>query len=216
MHEKFIILNYNTEIFPFKEILEKNVFKIPKLNELHHVWRKQTGNNELTYNDNLILRKLMQRLPDEALFYKVYHRWIARVIAIHYANKISYSAHPKMRVHLAGTGSVSDFHRDAKVTDRLDQINCYLPFTDVFEGSTLWCETDYGSEKYTPINLKYGQALLWDGGMLKHGTYKNDTSNARVSCDLRFHPKKPDKVNKPWDSILLGRKTQSITPNKRH
>jgi hypothetical protein len=205
MRSNFIIVRYETSRYPFQQVLASKVFKIPRLNQLHHVWKKQTGKESLDYKDNLALRKLMQRLSDESLFYKIYHKWIADVIAPHYGMKISYSAHPKMRVHLAGTKCVSDFHRDAEVTDRLDQINCYLPFTDVFDSCTLWCETDYGSEVYAPLNLKYGEALLWDGGMLKHGTYPNETYYTRVSCDFRFHAKNTELVKSPWSDILSAR-----------
>src|SRR5690606_14317032 len=120
--------------------------------------------------------------------------WVRRVLAPRYGGHISYAAHPKMRVHLAGTGSVSDFHCDADVTGRLDQINCYLPFTDVRDGSTLWCEHDYGSNDYAPLNLRYGQALVWDGGRLRHGTVHNDTDLTRVSCDFRFSVARPELV----------------------
>ncbi len=205
MRKEFIIVSYDTARYPFQKVLESQVFKVPQLNQMHQVWKKQIKKDKLNYNDNLLLRKIMQDLPDEALFYKVYHQWIADVIAPHYSNRISYSKHPKMRVHLAGTGTVSDFHRDVDVTGRADQVNCYLPFTDVFEGSTLYCETEYNSNVYEPLNLKYGEALLWDGGMLRHGTYFNHTDNSRVSCDFRFSYKNHKGIVAPWNQILSAR-----------
>jgi hypothetical protein len=105
-------------------------------------------------------------------FYTLYHTWVADLVASRFGKKISYSAHPKMRVHLAGTGCVSEFHRDAEVTGRPDPINCYLPFTDVFDTNTVWCESSYGLKDYQPINLKYGEAFFWDGGVLEHGTFR--------------------------------------------
>ena len=205
MRKEFIILSYDVACYPFRKVLESQVFKVPHLQQLHLVWKKQINREKLNYNDNLTLRKIMQNLSDEASFYKIYHQWIADIIAPHYDNKISYSKHPKMRVHLAGTGTVSDFHRDVDVTGRSDQINCYLPFTDVFEGSTLYCETDYNSDTYEPLNLKYGEALLWDGGMLKHGTNFNHTNNTRVSCDFRFSYQEHTSIIPPWNNILCYR-----------
>lgn len=102
----------------------------------------------------------MQALPDDSPFYILHHKWIAELVAPKFGKRIRYSAHPKMRVHLAGTSSVSDFHRDADVTGRSDQINCYLPFTDVFDSDTLWAESAYGLQDYHPINLRYGEALI--------------------------------------------------------
>ncbi|UTW64089.1 streptomycin biosynthesis enzyme StrG [bacterium SCSIO 12741] len=200
-----LVLNYDVLEYPFQQILSEEVFRVPNLGALHRVWKKQTGKVKLSYTDNLVLRKLMQQIPDDSVFYQVYHRWVAEVVAPHFGHRIRYAAHPKMRVHLAGTRSVSDFHRDAEVTGRPEQINCYLPFTDVFGSNTLWCENDYGEGNYRPLELRYGQALLWDGGMLEHGTYANQTDHTRVSCDFRFHPKAPELVSPPWNSILNSR-----------
>ncbi|MBE7171681.1 MAG: streptomycin biosynthesis enzyme StrG [Williamsia sp.] len=204
-----IIVDYDTGRYPFQKVLAA-LFRVPVLDKLHTTWKQRTAKAGLTYDDNLLLRKKMQGLKEDALFYTVYHRWITDVLSPHYGGHISYSAHPKMRVHLARTGSVSNFHRDADVTGRAMQINCYLPFTDVFDSNTLWCESDYGLKDYKPINLRYGQAILWDGGYLTHGTVENETDFTRVSCDFRFQPKLPDRVSPPWSTILSGR-DQSTT-----
>lgn len=204
MIKNALIISYDTIQYPFDKVLA-SLFKVPELKRLHHYWQMKSAKPAVSYDDNLMLRNKMQQLKDDALFYKVYHRWIIKVVSPHYGGHVSYSAHPKMRVHLAGTGSVSDFHRDADVTGREQQINCYLPFTDVFDTNTLWVETDYGLKDYQPLNLKYGQAILWDGGYLSHGTVKNETGFTRVSCDFRFQPKNPDLVQPPWSEILSGR-----------
>ncbi len=93
-----------------------------------------------------------------------------------------------MRVHLAGSGSVSRSHRDAEVTGRLEQINLWLPATNCFAGNTLWLEDDDGSAPYQPVPVRHGQALSFDGGLLAHGTVANHTESSRVSFDLRFVP----------------------------
>lgn len=199
------IISYDTDKYPFNLVLAKSVFKVPKIDKLHLYWSEKNGGRENSYQDNLNLRSLMQRLPDESLFYRVYHKWVEKVLAPKYGFKIRYSAHPKMRVHLGKTGSVSEFHRDADVTKRDEQINCYLPFTDVFDTNTLWCETSYGLGDYQPLNLRYGEALIWDGGYLEHGTFKNKTDFTRVSCDFRFKFLVPELVKPPWSEILTAR-----------
>lgn len=200
-----IILEYDTGRYPFAKVLAAQVFKTPVLHKLHEGWQRKAGRQQLTYDDNLYLRTVMQKLKEDAPFYRIYHRWIAEVVALHYGGEITYSAHPKMRVHLPGTPSVSSFHRDVDVTGRELQINCYLPFTDVWDSNTLWCETAYGHSDYQPLNLRYGQALLWDGGYLMHGTVANETDSTRVSCDFRFQPKFPERVSPPWSEVLSGR-----------
>ena len=205
MRANFIVLDFDTAAYPFQAALASHVYRVNRLDLLHERWLHKTGKSELGYQDNLDLRAMMQKLPDDSLFYKIYHKWVAKVLAPHYGDRISYSAHPKMRVHLAGTDSVSGFHRDADVTGREDQINCYLPFTDVYDTCTLWCETEYGNKDYQPLNLKYGQALLWDGGMLEHGTVFNNTPVTRISCDFRFSVKEGVHVESPWCDVLSGR-----------
>jgi hypothetical protein len=212
MEEHALVIDYDTGRYPFQWILAAEVFRTARLDQLHLTWRRRTRRDELTYADNLALRRRMQQLPDDSSFYQLYHAWIAKVVAPKYGLKISYSAHPKMRVHLAGTGSVSEFHRDAEVTGQAGQINCYLPFTDVHGSCTIWSETRYGAGDYEPIDLRYGQALLWDGGRLEHGTYPNLTDSTRVSCDFRFHPLNPDRVTSPWRDVLAGR---PLSPEKR-
>jgi len=203
-----MIIEYNTQKYPFDKVLSA-LFKAPVLHKLHVTYQQKTIKPFLTYDDNLKLRNVMQQMKDDSLFYKVYHHWIAGVLSPYYGNDVTYSAHPKMRVHLAGTGSVSSFHRDVDITKREEQINCYLPFTDVFDTNTLWCESDYDLKDYQPINLKFGQAILWDGGYLTHGTVGNKTEFTRVSCDFRFKPKFPERVKPPWSEILSGREISS-------
>lgn len=205
MHRRFVILDYDPGQFPFHLFLAHSVFRVRQLDQLHVSWMRRTGKAMLDYADNLRARRVMQELPDDSPFYAVYHAWVAKVLAPHYGGRVRYSAHPKMRVHFAGTGCVSDFHCDAEVTGRDDQINCYLPFTDVSAGGTVWCEADYNSGEYVPLDLRYGQALLWDGGRLRHGTFANQTGRTRVSCDFRFVAREPARVAPPWSDILSDR-----------
>lgn len=200
-----MVIEYDTRRYPFQRVLAYEAFGNARLDQLHAAWKRRTHREELNYNDNLRLRRRMQQLPDDSVFYKLYHAWVAKVVAPKYGNRISYSAHPKMRVHLARTGGVSEFHCDADITSRPDQINCYLPFTDVHGTATIWIENQYGARDYEPANLTYGQALLWDGGRLEHGSFPNETDSTRVSCDFRFHALNPARVASPWRDVLAGR-----------
>ncbi|MBV6829923.1 hypothetical protein [Xanthomonas euvesicatoria] len=197
------MIDYDPAKYPFAEVLARDVFRVPRIDRQHEAMMHR--GSRLTYQDNLDLRALMQQMPDDAPFYVLYHRWIAREVAPRFGDRVSYSSHPKMRVHLAGTESVSKFHRDVDVTGRAEQINCYLPFTDAYDGCTLYAETVYDAGDYKPLNLRYGQALFWDGGRLHHGTLANDTPTTRVSCDFRFHSRHPDRVQSPWRDILSDR-----------
>lgn len=203
-------LEYDVNVYPFAWILEHEVFKIRPLERLHVFWsaqkERQGGSSKLVYEDNLTLRNLMQRQPDDSSFYKLYHAFILREIAPLYGGKISYSNHPQMRVHLAGTSSVSKWHRDVDITNRPDQINVFLPFTSCSGTNALWCESNYGLGDYHPVPMTYGQAFLFDGGYLMHGSVENTSNATRVSLDFRFAPlKRLQPIASPWSDVLAGR-----------
>jgi len=219
MLKNALYLKYNTEKYPFTKILESEVFKIRPLSNLHtyiflYKKNKSMFPVQLEYKDNLALRKIMQDLSNDSNFYKVYHKFIREMIAPLYGHKISYSNHPKMRVHLAGTDSVSKWHRDVDITGREDQINVFLPFTDCFGTNTLWCESNYGLKDYRPLNIPNGTALLFDGGYLEHGTVFNNTNVSRVSLDFRFAPKVMEGFGK-WSLILSGRQSSDTLKGLR-
>ncbi|WP_404341646.1 hypothetical protein [Pseudoalteromonas mariniglutinosa] len=187
----FVVIDYDTQQFPFAYLLSRDVFKVAQLNNLHNyvkAHRQHLGVklDQLSVKDNLLFREMMQSLADNSPFFQLYRYFMTKVITPLVGQSLSYSAHPKMRVHFPGTTSVSSFHHDIIVTKRIDQVNLWMPMVDLSETATLWLESDYGKEDYQPIALKYGQALIFDGGFLGHGSKFNDTDTTRISFDLRF------------------------------
>jgi hypothetical protein len=130
--------------------------------------------------------------------------FVKNFLAVKIGTPISYANHPKMRVHLATTESISKWHKDFTITGQRDHLNLFLPFTSCFGTNTLWCESDYDFHDFQPINLNYGQALIFDGGFLTHGTVKNTIDITRVSLDFRFRIIK-DSLDQPWSCIVFGR-----------
>ena len=183
-------LRYDTERFPFAALLASEVFGVSSLSALHRdviaARRARRMTTELRTRDNLAARSLMQQLPDDAPFFRLYHEFMRVVLAPIVGRPLSYSNRPKARVHFPGTRSVSSFHHDVPVTKRPDQLNFWMPFTDVADSAALQVESDYGRADYAPVPLRYGQVMIFDGGYLGHGSIANDTSRTRISCDMRF------------------------------
>jgi hypothetical protein len=98
-----------------------------------------------------------------------------------------YQESPVMRVHMHGGHSVSGFHRDRDWGQRSSVLNLWLPFTDVCDSNSLWVESAEGAGDLTPVSLRYGQALVFSGADLLHGSRRNTSGATRVSCDIRFH-----------------------------
>jgi hypothetical protein len=184
------ILHYDTRRFPFAALLIRDVLKVPRPELLHdyiQAKRRALGHaRRLTHRDNLTMRQLLQDLPDDSPFYRLYRHFMLAVLAPLIGRALSYSSHPKMRVHFPGTASVSSFHHDIIVTRRLDQVNLWMPFVDVADTATLWLESDYGRGDYAPVPVRYGEALIFDGGFLGHGSMPNRTATTRISMDLRW------------------------------
>lgn len=190
-----VILRYDTRRFPFAALLSRDVFKVRQLDRLHDFLRAQrraSGKPDRapSHRDNLALRAMMERLPEGADFWNLYHGFMLGILAPCVGRGISYTSHPKMRVHLAGTPSVSSFHHDICVTERIDQVNFWMPFTDVEGDTALWLESDYGRGDFAPVPVRYGEVLIFDGGYLGHGSVANRSDRTRVSLDMRFSYKK--------------------------
>jgi ectoine hydroxylase-related dioxygenase (phytanoyl-CoA dioxygenase family) len=129
---------------------------------------------------------VLQLVIRHSPFYRLYRHFMWKVLAPSAGRPLSYSSHPKMRVHLPDTPSVSSFHSDVPVTKRIDQVNLWMPFTDVDDTATLWLESFYGRGDYAPVPVRYGEVLIFDGGYLSHGSVPNRTRTTRVSLDMRF------------------------------
>jgi hypothetical protein len=157
-----LLLPYDTRSFPFAAVLRQDVFGVQRLAELHEYARRRKRalgrDDTLGMPDNLALRRLMQDLPDDSPFYRLYRHFMLKVLAPAAGRPLSYSNHPKMRVHLPGTPSVSSFHADVPVTGRIDQLNFWIPFTDVQDTATLWLESSYGRGDYAPVPRPPGSA----------------------------------------------------------
>jgi hypothetical protein len=186
----WVTFAYDTRRWPFAAVLERDVFRVRPLAALHERLTAQRaaagGRPVVTPHDNLALRELMQALPDDSAFYRLYHAFMLHVLAPLVGWPLSYSSHPKMRVHLPGTPTVSVFHADVPVTERPDQVNLWIPFTSVADTATLWLESGYGRGDHAPVPVRYGEVLVFDGGYLSHGSVPNTSTVTRVSLDLRF------------------------------
>jgi len=200
------VVRFDTRAFPFRELVGHGVFHVEDLAALHRevLSRKLRRNaGAVAMKDNIQYRRLLERLPDTAPFYLAYHAFVRRAISPHFDGKISYSGHPTFRVHMPGTARISGWHRDVDVTGRLDQINVWVPFVDTSGTNTLWIETHYGREDYVPVALRYGEALLFDGGLLLHGSVPNESDVTRVSMDFRFAPLQPGIEEEPRGILSL-------------
>lgn len=117
----------------------------------------------------------------------IYVDFIQSIIAPLYGGINSYQIPPSFRFHFSGKGS-SAFHRDRDYGVNRAHLNVWIPLTRVWGSNSIWIESEEGLGDFLPIELEYGQALIFDGPNLCHGSVWNDTPSSRVSMDFRFSP----------------------------
>ena len=67
-------------------------------------------------------------------------------------------------------------------------MNIWVPLTKVWGDNSLWVESEIGAKDFTPITMRPGQALIFDGVNLGHGSKINTTISSRISFDFRVAP----------------------------
>lgn len=185
--QEAFIIDYNTQKYNFREwacaVLGmqdiENIHERPDIKRLNseHVARQiEIGRKALT-DDFPILEPL-------------YVDFLNSVIAPLFGGIISFQKPPSFRLHYSRKGS-SSFHRDRDYGVLSGRLNLWVPLTKVWGTNSLWIESDEGKKDYTPVELLYGQALIFDGANLSHGSKWNSTKSSRVSFDVRFAPAHP-------------------------
>ena len=99
----------------------------------------------------------------------------------------SYQSPPSFRFHYCGRGS-SVFHKDRDFGVEQGRLNIWVPLTKVWGDNSLWVESEIGARDFKPIIMHPGQALVFDGVNLEHGSKINTTISSRISFDFRVMP----------------------------
>lgn len=179
------IFNYSVDEYPFR----KHIQEILEEEELENIHEK---------TENFFLeRKKDQSTKQHKMFYKkyegssfqeCYEKFVTNYCTDLLQVKLINQAKPTFRIHMPNNVGVGEFHKDSDYDHPMEEINFLVPVTEAKETSTIWCETKPGLGDYAPINLEYGQCLIFKGSHLKHGNKENKTENTRVSFDFRVIP----------------------------
>jgi hypothetical protein len=91
-----------------------------------------------------------------------------------------------MRVNFHGSRAILRFHNDREYGQQPTQINIWLPITSVYGSNSMYVESHPGLSDFAPVELHYGQGLMFYGTELLHGTLDNVSGGTRISYDFRF------------------------------
>tara|TARA_B100001057_G_scaffold385783_1_gene392573 strand:- start:4749 stop:5498 length:750 start_codon:yes stop_codon:yes gene_type:complete len=125
-------------------------------------------------------------------FIKLYFKLIKHIEKKHFREKIIFQKKPTLRVHVPDNISVGSYHVDSDYGHPNEEINFWLPFNECKESATLWVESKPNKGDFKPINLKYGEILIFNS-KLAHGTEVNKENYTRLSMDFRIIKKKKYK-----------------------
>lgn len=187
------VINYNTSKFNFKEIIQKSL-NTKTLAFIHK-------NDDFVYNEKFE-RKNDQSTHYHKLYYdfsrtdefqNMYKSFIEEIIKPEFGEEVVYQTIPTFRLHFPGNIAVGEYHRDRNYRDEkwardVKEVNFFLPFTDAFGTNTIWVESEEDKQDFQPIEVEYGQIVMWDGSNLLHGNKTNEERTTRVSFDFRVMP----------------------------
>jgi hypothetical protein len=120
-------------------------------------------------------------------FIRTYRAFVRYLAEAAFRESLVFQRLPTLRVQLPGNLSVGAFHRDAEYNHPKEEINVWVPLTPAERTASIWIEGSRGAGDHRPRDLRYGQYLLFDGG-LEHGNKVNAEGYTRVSFDFRIIP----------------------------
>ncbi len=190
-----MIFHYDTTRWDFRSLVAK-VFDTDDLEHLHlnaafnPLTRDDPAPNyEATKNSWAASKALKEAVSAaaEPIFRDLLHGLVADI----FHPIASFQPRAAARVNFHGAKAILRFHTDAEYGQDLEAVNLWLPVTSAFGSNSMYLESAVGRGDYTPLRLTYGQACLFHGGQLMHGTQDNDSGSTRISFDLRFRIASP-------------------------
>ena len=122
-------------------------------------------------------------------FLEVYRRFVVHWVAPTLGGvPLLYQRKPILRVVLPGSVAPTQMHCDADYYHDSNELNLWVPLSDVAGASSLWSESAPGRGDYAAFEAGPGQAVRFYGNRCRHFTTPNDTERTRVSFDFRVIP----------------------------
>lgn len=178
------VIEYNTKLYNFRSLIE-DIFETKDLELLHNRKRYKVF-QRLNDQDTIYHKTFYNNIHNGHKFINVYENFISNfVLNALDLKEIIYQKIPTFRCHLCNNKAVGEFHKDSDYNHPKTEINFFVPVTDATDTSTIWIETEPDKRDFRPINLRYGQIFIFNGGIYNHGNMLNETEKTRVGFDFR-------------------------------
>ena len=176
---KKIIFDYDETLFCFNDIFKQYLssFGIDRLENFHSECSKAILTNEVVTvkNDQLApVYKILYEIDEGFLltkrgslgkFLKTYKDFVYHLSSKIFKEELVYQRRPTLRIQLPGNKAVGGFHKDREYNHPIEEINIWVPVTSAFNTNTIWIESEFNKEDYSPMNLNFGQGLIFDSGL---------------------------------------------------
>jgi len=198
---KNIILEYDTERYPFREAIADILNTAPDILDTIHetaegklaLADEQAGSNKRRRGKQPhFLRMWTSSGQTEARqrFNRILHQFVEEFVSLHMGEEgerveVAYQREPTFRVVLPSGEEYGYQHCDADYHHPPAEVNWWLPLTTVFGSNTLHTESQPGKGDFLPVELSYGEVFRFYGNMCQHFTLPNTSGRTRVSFDLR-------------------------------
>ena len=139
----------------------------------------------------------------------MYDKFVSYLAHNLFKENLVYQSKPTLRIHIPENMAVGEFHRDRNYNHPIEEINFWVPITEAKNTNTIWIESDYDKKDFKPMNLDYGQYLIFDSGLL-HGNKLNSEKKTRVSFDFRIIPSSKWKDDKYKDFSSISKKKKFV------
>lgn len=145
----------------------------------------KVGDDSKTWAHNAVY-SMYRRGWNEMEF--LYYKFISEIIAPMFDEDFLYQAFPTFRFHLNSNVAVGAFHKDSEFGHPKGEVNFIVPLTDSDGTASVWVESEPDKKDFSPMELRVGNLIKFNGNILTHGNKINETEHTRASLDFRVLP----------------------------
>lgn len=198
--------NYNTQKYPFKEVLLKifNSWKNP-IEDLYQFFENSDKLDQITIEEDT-KTKFHRHYYDSPYYQELldlYYKFVKEVVLPIFNTsdtQFVVQKDPCFRICLPNNTALGKregidtsnerigVHTDGEYGHPASEINFMLSFGKQYDSNSCYVETQEGSNEFKAIELNYGEFCSFYGNKLRHFNKTNVTGISRVSIDFRVFP----------------------------
>lgn len=183
------IIKFDKDKIDIKKFF-KQIFHIDILENAHLLYTKDNSRDVFDKNNDNTTEYHKIFNNNKSLFEEYYENIIKYIKKTQYKNEefIVYQSFPALRVSIPGNKSVGEMHIDADYNHPKEEINYWMPLTELNETNTIWYETEPNKGDFQPLLINYGEIAKVYFNQCRHFSKLNTTYKTRMSLDFRIIP----------------------------